>query len=91
MPLDVTYEEILKVEGEPRPLEPRRDVRAAGADLGARTTVQSSSVSFLAGWAPRDRAPREEVSQEGPVGASGHAALTGAVTKSFQSNSNETI
>ncbi|XP_022099054.1 uncharacterized protein LOC110983798 isoform X2 [Acanthaster planci] len=60
VPLDVTYEEIMNVEGEPQPLVPRRDVRETARDPGARPTVQSSSVSFLSSCAPQEKVPREE-------------------------------
>ncbi|XP_038063059.1 uncharacterized protein LOC119733763 isoform X2 [Patiria miniata] len=60
VPLDVTYEEIMNVEGEPQPLNPRRDAREAIREPMSKPTVQSSSVSFLSSWAPQEKAPREE-------------------------------
>ncbi len=61
IPLDVTYEEIMNVEGESQPIVPRKDARMGSRkDEMAKPTVQSSSVSFLSSWAPQEKLPRDE-------------------------------
>ena len=63
VPLDVTYEEIMNVEGESQPIIPRKDARMGGSrDVLAKPTVQSSSVSFVSSWAPQEKLQRDEVS-----------------------------
>ncbi|XP_071786267.1 uncharacterized protein [Asterias amurensis] len=61
VPLDVTYEEIMNVEGESQPIIPKKDARMGGSrDVLAKPTVQSSSVSFVSSWAPQEKLPRDE-------------------------------
>ncbi|XP_070553805.1 uncharacterized protein [Ptychodera flava] len=64
MPQDVSYEDIVHVEGEPHPIEERKEVSKTDVIIGSRIPVFSSSVSFLSTWAPKEKKTYETVKEE---------------------------
>ncbi|XP_077983613.1 uncharacterized protein LOC144438458 [Glandiceps talaboti] len=64
LPMEVSYEDIVHVEGEPHPIEERKELTKSDVYSGPRIPVYSSSVSFLSSWAPKPQQPKPEKKEE---------------------------